>query len=98
MANKNYIKTITFPKWIKEITPQPEKYLKDLFKAIAFLKMKEYQKQIQPYQEKYHLSFNQFEKKVKSQKKESFEVWDDYLVWRGLYQAYQKWLKRYREL
>jgi len=98
MANRNYTKTITLPKWIQEITPRPEKYLKSLFKTMAFLKMKEYQKQIQPYQEKYRFSFNQFEKKVKSQKKENFEIWDDYLVWKGLHQAYQKWLKRYHEL
>lgn len=53
MANKNYPKTITLPKWIKEISPQPEKYLKGLFKIIAFFKMKEYQKQKLRLEERY---------------------------------------------
>jgi len=97
MAKKSN-KTVSLPEWIKEISPQPIKYFKGLLKTVAFLKMKEYQRQIQPYQEKYKLSFDQFEKMVKSQKEENFEIWDDYLVWKGLHLAYQKWLKRYKEL
>jgi len=86
--------TITLPKWIKEISPQPEKYLKSILKTLAFLKMKEYERQMQVFEKKYKTSFPQFEKKLKSQKKEDFNLWDDYLVWKGLYQAYQKWQER----
>lgn len=96
MANKT--STITIPKWVWEISPQPQKYLKEIFKTLAYLKMKEYERQLQPFKEKYKISFEQFEKKVKTQKKENFELWDDYLIWKGLNQAYQKWFKRYKEI
>lgn len=96
MANKT--STVTIPKWIREISPQPQKYLREIFKSLAFLKMKEYERQLQPYQKKYKITFEQFEKKVKSQRKENFQLWDDYLIWKGIYQAYQKWLKRYKQV
>jgi len=86
--------TITLPKWLKEVSPHPEKYLKRLLKTLAFLKMKEYERQMQVFEKKYKILFPQFEKKLKSQKKENFKLWDDYLVWKGLYQAYQKWHQR----
>lgn len=96
MANKS--STITLPKWAREIIPRPQKYLKDSLKNLAFLKMKEYERQIQTFKQRYKISFNQFEKKVKSLKKENFKLWDDYLVWKGLNDAYQKWFKRYKEI
>ncbi len=96
MSNKT--STIIIPKWVKEITQKPQKYIKEIFRNVAFLKMKEYEREIQPFQEKYKIPFEKFEKKVKSQKKENFEIWDDYLVWKGLYLAYQKWFKRYKKI
>lgn len=94
MPNKS--STITIPKWVREIAPAPQKYIKELLKALAFLKMKEYERELQPFKEKYKVSFEQFEKRLKSQEKENFKVWDDYLIWKGLYLTYQKWLKRYK--
>ncbi|MCK4474039.1 hypothetical protein KAU40_02120 [Candidatus Parcubacteria bacterium] len=91
----NKTPTIIFPKWIKEVTPNPSRYVKQIFRNLAFLKIKEYERQLQPFQAKYKMSFEQFEEKVKSQKKENFEIWDDYLIWKGLHLAHQKWLKRY---
>lgn len=96
MANNT--STIVIPKWIKEITPTPSKYVREIFKTLAFWKVKEYERQLQPFQEKYKISFEHFEKKIKSQKGENFENWDDYLIWKGLYSAYQKWLKRYKAI
>ena len=93
----NKTATITVPEWTKEITQSPQKYIKDIFRNIAFLKVKEYEREIQPFQEKYKISFEKFEEKAKSQKKENFEIWDDYLVWKGLDLAHQKWLKRYKK-
>ena len=96
MSNK--ISTITFPKWIKEISPFPQKFLRELIKSFVYLKMKEYKRQLQPFENKYKVTFEEFEKKAKFQKKENFKIWDDYLIWKGLYLSYQKWLKRYKEI
>jgi len=96
MANNS--STIIIPKWVKEITPSPSKYIREIFRTLAFWKLKEYERQLQPFQEKYKISFEQFEEKVKSQKKENFEIWDDYLIWKGLHLAHQKWLKRYEKI
>ena len=85
--------TITLPKWIKEISPEPEKYLKGILKTLAFLKMKEYERQMQVF-EKIQNLFSSIWEKIKTSKKEDFNLWDDYLVWKELYQAYQKWQER----
>jgi len=95
MNNKS--SAIIIPKWFKEINRSPQSYMREMFKTLAFLKMKEYERELQPFKEKYKISFEEFEKKVKSQKKENFEIWDDYLVWKGLHLARQKWLKRYEK-
>ena len=59
--------------------------------------MKEYERQLQIFEAKYKASFPQMEKRIKAEKKENFELWDDYIVWKGLYEAYNKWRKRYQE-
>ncbi len=94
----NNTSTITIPKWFREITKTPQKYINQMFKTLAFLKIKEYERQLQSFKEKYKVSFERFEQKAKSQKKESFKMWDDYLIWKGTYLAYQKWLKRYKRI
>ena len=60
--------------------------------------MKEYERKMQGFQKKYKLPFSAFEKKVISGKKENARLWDDYIVWKGIDAAYQKWVKRYEEL
>ena len=96
MAERNI--SYTIPKWVAEMTPQPKKYLTGILRSIAFAKMKDYDKQLQVFQAKYSMPFDQFEKKVAKQGKEEFELWDDYIVWKGLTEAQKKWLKRYQEL
>ena len=89
---------VTLPKWAKEIAPQPKRYVKDLLKTFAFSKMKEYERKAQWFQEKYKAPFSVFQKKAVSGKKENTRFWDDYIVWKGIDAAYQKWAKRYEEL
>jgi hypothetical protein len=96
MAQRNI--SYTIPKWVTELTPQPKKYLTSILRGVAFAKMKEYEKQLQVFQAKYKIPFTEFEKKTSTQKKEQFELWDDYIVWKGLVEAQNKWLKRYQEL
>jgi len=95
MAQRNF--SYTLPKWVTELTPQPKEYLTGILRSVVFAKMKEYERHMQVLESKYKISFSQFEKKVKSQKKENFELWDDYIVWKGLYEAYEKWHKRYQQ-
>jgi hypothetical protein len=90
--------SISIPGWVKEFSPRPKKYIKGLFKTLAFLKMKEYERQSEIFRRKYKTSLNRFEKRMNAQKKESFNTWDDYLLWKGLEGAHQKWERRYREL
>lgn len=98
MANRQSSLKLNIPVWIKEITPSPKKYLDHLFKAMAFSKMQEYQRKQEPFKSAYKQDFPAFEKKLKTLKKEDFKKWDDYIIWKGIYQAYQKWLKRYQLL
>jgi len=95
MAQRNF--SYTLPEWVAELTPQPKEYLTGILKSIVFAKMKEYERQLQVFEAKHNTLFSQFEKKVKAQKKEDFELWDDYVVWKGLYEAYNKWHKRYQK-
>ena len=89
--------TIAVPKWTREIAAQPKKSVRGLLKTFAFLKMKGYERETETFRKKYGVAFIQFEKKIKADKKEDFAQWDDYLVWKGLEAAYQKWHKRYKE-
>lgn len=90
--------TITIPKWTREIAAQPKKSVENLLRTFSFLKMKEYERQIGSFREKYKIAFNRFEKKAQSGKKENAALWDDYLVWKGLELAHQMWEKRYHNL
>ena len=96
MAQRNF--SYTIPKWVEELTPQPKKYLTSILRSVAFAKMKEYERQIQPFEAKHRVPFERFEKRIGRQKQERFALWDDYIVWKGLHEAYQRWLNRYREL
>ena len=89
--------TIAVPKWTQEIAVQPKKSVRGLLKTFAFLKMKGYERQTDAFRKRYGVGFIPFEKKIKAGRKENFAQWDDYLVWKGLEAAYQKWQKRYKE-
>ena len=78
--------------------PRTANPVRRLFKTIAFLKMKEYERQAQPFRERYDTLFPLFEKKITARKKEDTSIWDDYLVWKGLEAARAKWDRRYKEL
>lgn len=94
----NQTSTISIPKWAKERALHPVTSVGKMLKTLAFLKMKEYERQIEVFREKRKSTFSQFEKKVTARKKEDPEAWDDYIVWKGLEAARDKWQKRYNEL
>ena|SRR3990170_8092660 len=95
MADRNF--SYTLPKWVMELTPYPKQYVASILRNVVFAKMKEYERQRQVFESKYKIPFSQFEKRVKTQKTENFEFWDDYIVWKGLQNAYHKWHKRYQK-
>ncbi|MEK7541447.1 MAG: hypothetical protein AAB533_01205 [Patescibacteria group bacterium] len=90
--------TSTIPKWAQETMPRATRPVSRLFKSIAFLKMKEYERQTQTFEERHQMPFLMFEKKIGALKKEDAAAWDDYLVWKGLEAAREKWRKRYEQL
>lgn len=90
--------SLTIPKWAGEAMPRAARPVHELWKNIAFLKMREYERQTGSFRERYRMPFSAFEKKALSRKSERFAEWDDYLVWKGLEAAAEKWRQRYRAL
>jgi cytochrome c556 len=40
------------------------------------------------FQKKYSLTFEEFEKKIKQQDQENYEIWDDYIEWKAYNKKY----------
>ena len=72
--------------------------LKEFLIFYPLTKLGEYKKQIEVFEKKYNMSFQEFEKKVKESEEEIFEEWDDYIIWEGLEKALKIWKKRYEEI
>ncbi|MBC7251990.1 MAG: hypothetical protein H5T62_17150 [Anaerolineae bacterium] len=66
--------------------------------ALALRKMQEYARQAEVYERRYNTTFEEFEQRVMTSDTEHLDEWDDYVVWRGLHLAAEKWRKRYEEL
>lgn len=89
--------TIYSPRWLKEIG-QLELQLREFLLSLAFTQMQNYKVRVSIFTRKYKVDFSRFEIKLRQAKKENFEYWDDYLVWKALYDSYKKWERRYLEL
>ncbi len=89
--------TVRVPDWVLEEATE-EKILIGWSTAVALRKMHEYIRQEEIYERKYSLPFETFEQRVLSSDQENFEEWDDYVVWKGLHLAAEKWRQRYQEL
>jgi len=88
---------VKVPEWVLEEATE-EEILIDWSTALALRKMQEYARQAEVYKRRYKLPFEEFERRVLSSDKENPEEWDDYVVWKGLHLAAEKWRKRYEEL
>jgi len=88
---------VKVPEWVLEEATE-EEILIDWSTALALRKMQEYARQAEVYKQRYKLPFEEFERRVLSSDKENPEEWDDYVVWKGLHLAAEKWRKRYEEL
>jgi hypothetical protein len=60
--------------------------------------MQEYKTEMEPYEAKYHMPFERFEKMIEREKEENFEHWDDFIIWEGLYEGFEMWRTKYQVL
>jgi len=88
---------IHIPTWVFEETTE-EEIIREWSLARALRKMQEYARQEAIYRQRYGLPFEEFEKRVLAAEREDLAEWDDYVVWRGLHLAAEKWRKRYQDL
>ncbi|MBS1514932.1 MAG: hypothetical protein JSS63_07860 [Bacteroidetes bacterium] len=51
--------------------------------------MKSELRKLEYFSKKYNSTFEEFEKKIKTSKKENFEEWDDYIEWNAFQNSYQ---------
>jgi len=84
------------PRWVKEERGEINIIRSLLFDAAT--KLEYYRSRTLAFEKKYGLPYEKFEEKIKKDKKENFEEWDDFIIWEGFHQAYREWEKRYEEL
>jgi len=95
--------TITLPKnlykSVEEIAREgfrtKEEFIGDALNSFLLSKIWEYRNEMQPFEQKYSMEFEEVKRKVEKSKKEYFEEWDDLIIWEGLYKGYNLWKKRY---
>jgi len=85
------------PSWISDIEPAQKSFY-DFLLSYAFSKAQDYKARSQVYERKYCVDFPKFERSLHSSPTEDIKKWDDFIVWKALYDSYQKWERRYHEL
>ena len=71
---------------------------KDMYYANMMYEYHKVYEKIRLFTKKYAMSFEQFEKDIKSSEKEDFEKWDDYMEWKGYENVLQNLIKEKKEL
>jgi len=72
--------------------------VKDMYYANMMYEYHRVTEKIRLFEKKYGMSFNKFEKGLKSSKKEDIERWDDYMEWKGYEKVLQRLNKEKKEL
>ena len=72
--------------------------VKDMYYANLMYEYHRVTEKIRLFEKKYGMSFDRFEKGIKSSKKEDFEKWDNYMEWKGYKKALQRLIKEKREM
>ena len=88
--------TLEVPTWVTEEEVQRETL--QALKYRALWKLEYYKGQMQPFERKYGVSFEEFKVKVERASQENFEEWDDLIEWEAYHRAYEEWRERYEEL
>lgn len=85
------------PNWIDDIAPAQKSFF-DFLLSYAFSKTQDYKVRSDVYTRKYRVEFPEFERSINSSTSENMQKWDDFIVWKALYDSYKKWERRYHEL
>jgi hypothetical protein len=85
------------PGWVREEQENLQSFIEYL-SAKALIKMQEFKKKEEVYKSKYKVEFEDFEKSVLSNEKESFTLWDDYIEWKAFHAAHTMWEARYMSI
>ena len=64
----------------------------------AMHKRCEFEDECKRFRQKYHLNFEDFEKRVTHAKEENFEQWDDYMAWKFAEKGRKHWYDRINKL
>lgn len=72
--------------------------VKDMYYANLMYEYHRVTEKIRLFEKKYGVSFDKFEKGIKSSKKEDIEKWDDYMEWKGYVKVLQRLIKEKKEL
>jgi hypothetical protein len=72
--------------------------VKDMYYANLMYEYHRVTEKIRLFEKKYRMSFDKFEKSLKSSKKEDIEKWDDYMEWKGYERVLQRLTREKKEL
>jgi len=72
--------------------------VKDMYYANLMYEYHRVTEKIRLFEKKYGMSFDKFEKGLKSSEKEDIEKWDDYMEWKGYEKVLQGVIKEKKEL
>ncbi len=99
MENINLKVPANIYKTVSDLFETKEGMLKDFLFSIAIVKVSCYRKREELYEKKYGQSFKKFEKMILDKdRKENFEEWDDYILWKAIHEAYNLWSDKYKKL
>ena len=65
-----------------------------LYQDKILTKVEYYKSRLSQMESKYHMTFQEFKKKVETSDKEIFSEWDDLMLWEGYYLGFQEWSKK----
>ncbi len=72
--------------------------VKDMYYANLMYEYHRVTEKIRLFEKKYVVSFDDFEKGLKSSEKEDIGKWDDYMEWKGYVKVLQRLIKEKKEL
>lgn len=72
--------------------------IKDMYYAQLMFDYHRFTEKIKLFEKKYGMSYEEFEKNIKSSEKEDIKKWDDYIEWKGYLKALKKLLQEKKEL
>lgn len=73
-------------------------FMEEALRFHVLARLLDLKRRLEVFEHKYKSSFGVFRKKIHSRRKENFDAWDDFIIWEGLYDAYQLWNRRYKDL